>query len=44
MMADQHGGASGRIPLMLLAWAWVSLPFAYGVYELLLKLGHLFSG
>jgi hypothetical protein len=44
MMADHHAEASGRTPLMVLAWAWVGLPFAYGVYELLLKLGQLFSG
>ncbi|GAA4558630.1 MFS transporter small subunit [Planotetraspora kaengkrachanensis] len=31
-------------PLMILAWLWVGLPFAYGVYELLLKLSQLFSG
>ena len=44
-MADQHGsGATRRTPLMILAWAWVGVPFIYGVYELLLKLGPLFSG
>ncbi|GAA4594811.1 hypothetical protein GCM10023194_62740 [Planotetraspora phitsanulokensis] len=35
---------SSRTPLMILAWLWVGLPFAYGVYELLLKLSQLFSG
>lgn len=38
-MADQK-----RTPLMIVTWAWVGLPFAYGVYELLLKLGPLFGG
>ena len=26
-----------------LAWVWVSIPFAYGVYELLLKVKQLFE-
>ncbi|WP_444861115.1 MFS transporter small subunit [Actinomadura luzonensis] len=34
---------SGRTALMALAWAWVALPFAYGVYNLLLKLAQLFG-
>jgi hypothetical protein len=29
---------------MVLAWAWVGLPFAYGVYELLSKVARLFGG
>ncbi|WP_449291472.1 MFS transporter small subunit [Nonomuraea marmarensis] len=33
---NRHAG------LMALAWAWVGLPFAYGVYELFLKLAQLF--
>ncbi len=32
-----------RTPLMVLVWAWVGVPFAYGVYELVLKLTPLFS-
>ena len=31
-----------RIGLMVLAWAWVGLPFAYGVHNLLLRLAQLF--
>jgi hypothetical protein len=27
-----------------LAWIWVGIPFAYGVYELLLKVTQLFKG
>lgn len=34
---------SRRTPLMVLAWAWVALPFAFGVYELVLKLTQLFD-
>ncbi|WP_456238090.1 MFS transporter small subunit [Nonomuraea cypriaca] len=31
-----------RTGLLVLTWAWVGLPFAYGVYELLLRLAQLF--
>ncbi|MDX6314921.1 MAG: hypothetical protein QOF84_7128 [Streptomyces sp.] len=33
-----------RRPLIVLAWLWVGLPFAYGLYELGLKVAKLFSG
>ena len=29
--------------LMVLAWAWVTIPFLYGVISLLTKLGALFG-
>jgi hypothetical protein len=29
---------------MVVAWAWVGLPFAYGVYELIQKVTQLFTG
>jgi len=32
-----------RMPLIVLAWAWVVLPFGYGVYQLFLKLVQLFG-
>ncbi|MEU4251150.1 hypothetical protein AB0F15_27450 [Amycolatopsis sp. NPDC026612] len=32
-----------RVPLIVLAWAWVVLPFGYGVYQLFLKLVQLFG-
>jgi hypothetical protein len=32
-----------RVPLIVLAWGWVVLPFAYGVYQLFLKLVQLFG-
>ncbi|MFI8183558.1 hypothetical protein OG539_36570 [Actinacidiphila glaucinigra] len=35
---------NGRLPLMVVAWLWVGAPFAYGVYELVLKLKQLFTG
>ncbi|HEY0193365.1 MAG TPA: hypothetical protein VGC42_19750 [Kofleriaceae bacterium] len=31
-----------RGPLIALAWLWVGLPFAYGVYQLFLKVAILF--
>ncbi|MEU4096266.1 hypothetical protein [Streptomyces sp. NPDC026673] len=34
----------GRLPLMAIAWLWVGAPFAYGVYELTMKLKQLFTG
>ena len=33
-----------RAWLVALAWAWVTLPFAWGVFELLRKVAPLFSG
>lgn len=30
--------------LLTLAWLWGGLPFAYGVYELILKVIQLFGG
>ncbi|QWF77429.1 MFS transporter small subunit [Amycolatopsis minnesotensis] len=29
---------------MIVAWLWVGIPFAYGVYELVLKVVQLFGG
>lgn len=28
---------------IVLAWVWVAIPFAYGVYELLIKASKLFE-
>ncbi len=28
---------------ILLAWLWVAVPFGYGFYQLLLKVGQLFG-
>ncbi|WP_261987385.1 hypothetical protein [Actinomadura sp. HBU206391] len=42
MTAEQQ--QERRVPLMVLAWAWVALPFAYGVYELIRKVTQLFTG
>jgi len=33
-----------RSVVMIIAWLWVGLPFAYGVYQLILKVIQLFGG
>jgi hypothetical protein len=33
-----------RTALTVAVWAWVALPFAYGVYELVRKATQLFTG
>ncbi|MDP9849324.1 MFS transporter small subunit [Streptosporangium lutulentum] len=43
-MADGQKTTTGFNPLMVLVWAWVGLPFAYGVYELVQKVTQLFGG
>jgi hypothetical protein len=35
---------SSRKPLMVFAWLWVAVPFAYGLYELARKATQLFTG
>jgi len=32
----------GRTALIVVVWLWVLIPFLYGVYSLLLKIGALF--
>jgi hypothetical protein len=32
-----------RTALIILSWAWVTIPFGYGVYELVLKAKQLFT-
>jgi hypothetical protein len=34
---------SAPVPVMALAWVWVGAPFAWGVYELILKVQNLFG-
>jgi hypothetical protein len=39
------GPAPGSRPVLTaLAWAWVLVPFLYGLYQLLAKVPALFSG
>ncbi len=42
-MSAEHG-TSNRTALMVGAWAWVGIPFAYGVYALVQKVTLLFTG
>lgn len=45
MSTGTTGSAShGHPALTALAWAWVVLPFLYGLYQLLIKIPALFSG
>jgi hypothetical protein len=32
-----------RSALMVVAWLWVALPFAYGLYQLIVKVTQLFQ-
>ena len=41
---SESGGGPRRIPLTVLAWLWVGLPLAYGLYELISKATKLFTG
>ncbi len=41
------GAAGGRSPvfyaLLVLAWLWVAVPFAYGLYSLVIRIPALFG-
>jgi hypothetical protein len=49
MSTQAHGAPSGDAerpvnPLLVaLAWVWVSVPFGYGLYQLILKIPALFG-
>jgi hypothetical protein len=44
MNTPTTGSASHpRVVLTLLAWAWVIVPFLYGLYQLLIKIPALFG-
>ena len=34
----------GRAGLIVIAWLWVLIPFAWGIWELLIKIVPLFAG
>jgi hypothetical protein len=42
-MSEQSQSPPNRTLLLVVAWLWVVLPFAYGVYELIRKVTQLFS-
>jgi hypothetical protein len=35
---------TGPPPIAWLAWAWVVIPFLYGLYQLVIKIPALFGG
>ena len=44
-MSDQDKSpGTDRRPLIAIAWLWVGIPFAYGLYELIIKVSRLFTG
>jgi hypothetical protein len=43
-MTHDADRAPRRTVLLIVAWAWVAVPFAYGVYQLFQKLTQLFGG
>ena len=36
--------ASSTLLIGIVAWLWVLIPFAYGVYQLIIKIPALFAG
>ncbi|WP_261770158.1 MULTISPECIES: MFS transporter small subunit [unclassified Rhodococcus (in: high G+C Gram-positive bacteria)] len=40
-MSETKQGA--RVPVVVVSWLWVGVPFAWGVYELILKAKNLFG-
>ncbi|MEO7195686.1 MAG: hypothetical protein ABIZ05_12870 [Pseudonocardiaceae bacterium] len=42
-MRTTGSASSSRAVLTTLAWAWVAVPFLYGLYQLLIKIPALFS-
>jgi len=45
-MSEQAHSTEGRAPvaLVVLAWAWVGVPFLYGLWQLVIKIPALFGG
>ena len=43
-MATTERERTNHLPLIVIAWAWVTLPFLYGVVELIRKVTQLFTG
>ena len=38
-----ESASNGRAVLTTLVWAWVAVPFLYGLYQLLIKIPALFG-
>ncbi len=39
-----HEKSSSTLVIGIVAWLWVLIPFAYGLYQLLVKIPALFAG
>lgn len=42
-MTTQDRPASGMLVIGIVAWLWVLIPFAYGLYQLVIKIPALFG-
>ncbi|WP_276307320.1 MFS transporter small subunit [Amycolatopsis antarctica] len=44
MNEKRSPAGNSRRPLLIVAWAWVGVPFAYGVFQLAQTVTKLFGG
>ncbi|MBY6366440.1 MFS transporter small subunit [Rhodococcoides corynebacterioides] len=46
MSTDRQASPPSAVatPVIVLSWLWVGVPFAWGLYELILKAKNLFGG
>jgi hypothetical protein len=42
--STQDKPATNTLVIGIIAWLWVLIPFAYGLYQLLIKIPALFAG
>ena len=42
-MTTQDRPAGGTLVIAVVAWLWVLIPFAYGLYQLVIKIPALFG-
>ena len=43
-MTTHEQKSSSTLVIAIVAWLWVLIPFAYGVYQLIIKIPALFAG
>ncbi len=43
-MTTQDKPAAGTLLIGIVAWLWVLIPLAYGLYQLVIKIPALFAG
>ena len=41
---SMHDKPAGTLVIGIVAWLWVLIPFAYGLYQLIIKIPALFAG